>query len=79
MQRGIAALADTHLTVNLCVCDCRTDFSVQLASNARVAFAENISRGEAGMHVAAAALQIAAEDDAIGVKRPDCNCPQILY
>jgi hypothetical protein len=44
----------------------RLDFSQQLAFEARAAFACNIARGEAGMNLAEAALQVAAEDDAIG-------------
>jgi hypothetical protein len=44
----------------------RLDFAEQLAFDARVAFARNLARGEAGMHLAEAALQVAAEDDAIG-------------
>lgn len=44
----------------------RIDFSEQLAFEARLAFARNIARGEAGVNLAEAALQVAAEDDAIG-------------
>lgn len=36
------------------------------AWEARVAFARNIARGEPGMNLAEAALQVAAEDDALG-------------
>lgn len=41
------------------------DFSSKLAYDARRAFAENLSRGDASMDLALAALQIVAEDDAL--------------
>jgi hypothetical protein len=47
----------------------RTDHSERLAAEARLAFAANVARGEAGVDLAEAALQIAAEDDAIGGPR----------
>ena len=43
----------------------RLDFSDQLAFAARAALAANVARGEAGVDLAAAALQVAAEDDAV--------------
>lgn len=43
----------------------RTDFSDDLAREARAAFAANVAGGEAAVDLAAAALQVAAEDDAI--------------
>lgn len=52
----------------------RLDFSEQLAAEARLAFARNVARGEAGINLAEAALQVAAEDDAIGGGRP-CLLP----
>ncbi|CAD7704561.1 unnamed protein product [Ostreobium quekettii] len=43
----------------------RIDFSREMAHNVRVELARNLALGEARMDVALAALQIAAEDDAI--------------
>ena len=43
----------------------RIDFSELHAFEARRAFVQNIARGESAISVAEAALQIAAEDDAI--------------
>lgn len=45
---------------------CRADLSEVHALQARKQFAENISRGEAGIRLGEAALLAAAEDDAIG-------------
>ena len=44
---------------------CRIDMSEQHAFEARQSLLRNVSRGEARMNLADAALQIAAEDDAI--------------
>lgn len=44
----------------------RTDYSVELAAEARVAFARCLAAGEAALPLGRAALFIAAEDDAIG-------------
>lgn len=44
---------------------CRIDLSEVHAFEARRAFSNNIAQGEAALNVAEAALQIAAEDDAI--------------
>ena len=44
---------------------CRIDHSEVHAFEARRAFSNNIAQGEAALNVAEAALQIAAEDDAI--------------
>lgn len=44
----------------------RVDDSELHAFQARLAFAQQLSRGEGGMRLAEAALQVAAEDDAIG-------------
>jgi hypothetical protein len=45
---------------------CRTDFSQELAAEARLQFAACLAQGEARLPLARAALLIAAEDDAIG-------------
>lgn len=45
---------------------CRVDYSVQHAYQARQAFLRSIQAGEAAVNLAAAALHIAEEDDALG-------------
>ena len=47
----------------------RVDFSETHAYQARAALVENLRRGEGGVDLADAALQIAAEDDALGALR----------
>ena len=44
---------------------CRADFSEIHSYEARLAFVNNIAHGEAGINLADAAFQIAAEDDAL--------------
>ena len=44
---------------------CRVDMSEVHAWRARRAFAEGVGRGESGINLAEAALQVAAEDDAL--------------
>ena len=45
--------------------ECRADFSEVHSFEARQAFVRNIAHGEAGINLADAAFQIAAEDDAL--------------
>ena len=56
----------------------RTDYAHELAAAARHAFAINVARGEAGVRLAEAALQIAAEDDAIGGSLPHWSVTLVL-
>ncbi len=52
----------------LCAVYSRLDFSAELAWEARREFAACLAAGEAALPLARAALLVAAEDDAIGVR-----------
>ena len=41
---------------------------MEVAADARAAFAQQLSLGQAGIHLARAALLLAAEDDAMGAR-----------
>lgn len=55
-----------YLRVSCCFLNCRVDFSAHLSHEARRSLALNMQKGDACMDLALAALQIAAEDDALG-------------